>query len=159
MKVIRTTSLYSALFAFCLVGCGLFAPATYETTDYQAIHEATLQGDTNRIVELLGVNPKLVDVGDWSKNAPLHLAALRNNPHVITIFLAKGANVNVQNTAGMTPLHLAAKSGYTNALNALLKAKPKLNVKDGRGFTPLTWAEKTNHDDVTGLLKEAGAKE
>ena len=158
MKFNAKPAVVAAILTLFLVGCGLFSPATYNTADYQAIHEAASNGDTNAVNRLLGVHPDLVNVPDYDKNTPLHLAAVRNYPETIDLLLSKGANVNAQNAVKMTPLHLAAKAGYVEAVKSLLKAKPQLDVKDDRDFTPLVWAEKTHNDEVVELLRKSGAK-
>ena len=145
------------LLAVCLsigaVGCGLLVPASYNTADYQAIHQAALDGDTAKLKELLQSNPKLVNVADYDKNTPLLLAAMHGRAGAVSLLLADGANINATNTAGMTALHLAAKQGYLDVVKVLLSHKPDLSIKDSRGWTALDWAEKSHHDEIASLLK------
>jgi ankyrin repeat protein len=138
-------------------GCGLLAPATYNTVEYQAIHQAALDGDMGKLKEQIKANPHLVNVGDYDKNTPLHLAASHGHADAAEFLLENGANVNAQNSAEMTSLHLAAKQGFIDVVKVLLSRKPDLNIKDSRGWTPLTWAEKTHHDEIANLLRENGA--
>ena len=159
MKLHFKHSFVAVVFACSLMGCSFFSPTTYNTADYQAIHEAASNGDTNAMNRLLLAHPTLVNVPDYDKNTPLHLAAIRNYPEAIDLLLNKGANVNAQNAVKMTALHLAAKSGYLESVKALLKAEPKLDLRDDRDFTALIWAEKTHHDEVAQLLRQAGSKE
>jgi uncharacterized protein len=140
-------------------GCGLLTPATYDTTKYQAVHQAALDGDNATIKELLQANPSLVNIGDYDKNTPLHLAAMHGHADTAKLLLDDGANVNALNTAGMTALHLAAKAGFLDVVKVLVNAKPDLSIKDSRGWTALVWAENAHHDDIATFLKENGAKE
>jgi ankyrin repeat protein len=139
------------------VGCGLLAPATYNTAEYQAIHQAALDGDTVKLKDLLQASPQLMNVADYDKDTPLHLAAMHGHAEAATLLLDDGADINARNTAGMTALHLAAKQGFSDIVKVLLSHKPDLNIKDSRGWTPLDWAEKSHHDEIASLLLENGA--
>jgi ankyrin repeat protein len=138
------------------VGCGILAPATYNTAEYQAVHQAALDGDTAKLNELIQARPQLVNVADYDKNTPLLLAAMHGHADAVALVLDDGANVNAINTAGMTALHLAAKQGFTDVVKVLLSHKPALNIKDSRGWTPLDWAEKSHHDEIASLLAKNG---
>src|SRR5690348_17096674 len=100
LKVIAPT--IAVTIALC--GCCLFASSGYDTRKFQAIHQAAMNGDTNRLDEILRTNAALVNVADYDKNTPLHLAAMRGHPEAVKLLLEKGANVNFQNAAGMTAL-------------------------------------------------------
>lgn len=138
-------------------GCGLFAPATYDISKYQSVHEVALDGDLGKLKALLEVNPQLVNVSDYDKNTPLHLAAVHNHADAVGLILDNGANMNAQNSSGMTPLHLAAKQGFIDVVRVILSRGPDLNIQDSRGWTPLIWAEKTHHEEIAHLLRESGA--
>src|SRR5215813_14464351 len=79
--------------------CSLLAPGTHNTTEYQAIHQAALSGDSNEIRTLLLGNPGLVNVRDYDQNSPLHLAAINGHADAVTLLIAKGAKVNAVNSA------------------------------------------------------------
>ena|SRR6266581_2853606 len=140
-------------------GCALFISDTYESTKYQAVHEAALNGDRQKMDELLAARPRLLNVPDYDKNTLLHLAVLRNQFAEVKDLLARGAKVNAMNSARMTPLHVAAKLGESEITKLLLSYHPKLSVRDARGWTALKWAEKSHHESVAKLLREAGARE
>jgi ankyrin repeat protein len=95
-------------------GCGLLAPASYDTVEYQAFHQAALDGDMVKLKALVKDRPQGVNAGDYSKNTPLHLVAMHGHAEAAEFLLENGANVNAQNSAGMTPLHLAAKQGFVD---------------------------------------------
>lgn len=88
-----------------------------------------------------GENPNLLfpdRVGsgahDWSL---LCACVVRNDVETINLLRTKGADVNYQNSLGLTPLHWAAYSGHLDAVNELLKpvngiaANPMLVDNDG----------------------------
>lgn len=86
-----------------------------------------------------------VTVRDPQSNAtPLHFAAERSNPEIITALLEKGAQVDVQDFNGFTPLHSAAYFGRFENVKALcqflLLVTPQkllsiVNMKDRKGRT------------------------
>ena len=141
------------------LSCGFLASATYNTAEYQAIHQAALDGDTAKLEKLLHDKPGLVNVADYDKNTPLHLATMHGHAETVQLLLDNQADVNLTNTVGMTPLHFAAKGGYVDIVTALLNRRPNLNIRDSRGWTPLVWAEKSHHEEIVHLLRENGAQE
>jgi len=149
------------LLVICLAvepaGCGFLMPATYNTVEYQTIHQAALDGDMAKLKELIKADPHQVNIVDYDNNTPLHLAASHNHAGAVEYLLENGADVNAKNSVGMTPLHVAVKQGFIDVVKALLSYKPDLNIKDSRGWTPLTWAEKTHHDEIATLLRQNGA--
>jgi ankyrin repeat protein len=142
-----------------LSGCALFFSDTYNSADYQTIHQVALDGDRPTMDRLLDVHPTLINVPDYDKNTLLHLAVLRNHPTEVKDLLLRGAKVNAVNTAGMTALHIAAKQGEREIVVLILAHHPNLGLRDHRGWTPLTWAVKAHHDDVAEVLRTAGAQE
>jgi len=140
------------VFSLWLSGCGFFAPATYDATQYNAIHQAALDGDTAKLKELLHDSPQLVNKADYDKNTLLHLATLHDRLDAVNYLLSDGANVNAQNAKDMTPLHFAAQQGFADVAKSLLSYKPDLSVKDSRGWTALVWAEKSHHTNIVILL-------
>jgi ankyrin repeat protein len=150
-----------ALVAICLTtsSCAFLISDTYKTERYQAIHEATLNGERSKMNEMLDQRPKLIKVADYDDNTLLHLAVLRDHTDEVADLLSRRAKVNATNNVGMTPLHLAAKLNRVEATKLLLKHKPDLSIRDRRDWTSLTWAKKSHHDKVAQLLEEAGAHE
>jgi ankyrin len=61
----------------------------------------------------------------------------RNDPvEVIKALVAKGADVNAANSAGMTPLHFAAQRGSDRIIEFLAAQGAKFDVKNKQGRTP-----------------------
>ena len=93
----------------------------------------------------------------------------------IRALLAKGADLGLANSLGMTPIMAAAGLGSTDAdtrgiyttedvqqrsiesLKLLLKAGGDINAKDSRGLTPLHEASRWGWNDVVQFLVENGA--
>jgi uncharacterized protein len=61
----------------------------------------------------------------------------RNDPiDVMKVLLAKGANVNAANDAGMTPLHYAAQRGSERIIEFLATQGARFDVKNKQGRSP-----------------------
>jgi|ERR1700736_2729391 len=151
------TVLILAVAAFAWVRRDLFLPDTYNSAEYHAVHEVTLNGNQTEMDRLLDLNPNLINVPDYDKNTLLHLAVLRNEIGEVKDLLARGAKVNAQNTAKMTPVHIAAKQGEREIVVLILAYHPNLALRDSRGWTPLTWAINAHNDEVAQTLRDAGA--
>ena len=106
---------------------------------------------------------------------PLLRAAKALDAPAIRALLAKGADLGLANSLGMTPIMAAAGLGSTDAdtrgiyttedvqqrsiesLKLLLKAGGDINAKDSRGLTPLHEASRWGWNDVVQFLVENGA--
>ena len=136
-------------------GCWLTGSDTYDTTKYTAAHEAALNGDDAKLASLLKAYPTIVNTPDYDKSSLLHLSVAHNRTNTEALLLDSGADVNAQNTAGMTPLHIAAREGFFVAAKMLVDHHADLKITDNRGWTALKWAEMAHKDDVAGLLRNA----
>ena len=96
------------------------------------IHKAARKGDKATVIALLKQTPELVSSKDSLGNTPLHLAALYDQPEIVELLLANGADVNAQtaarfvtNSGGQlscceTPLTLALLSYHHKRVMELL---------------------------------------
>lgn len=53
--------------------------------------------------------------------SPLHLACISGNINTVTFLLSKKANVNIEDSNGITPLHYAVRRGQENIVKSLLE--------------------------------------
>lgn len=86
--------------------------------------------------------------------SPLLLACHYGLVDVLSVIIAKGADVNTPDSCGFTPLYIAAYKGHTEVVRMLLEAQ--VNVDDGN-ITPLVAAAENGHSDVVKLLLDHGA--
>ena len=108
-------------------------------------------------------------------STPLLRAAKALDAPAIRVLLAKGADVSIPNSRGITPFMAAAGLGSVDAdtrgfylsedtqqrsiesLTLLLKAGADINAKDSRGLSPLHEAARWGWNDVVQFLVEHGA--
>jgi ankyrin repeat protein len=106
---------------------------------------------------------------------PLLRAAKALDAPAIRALLAKGADISIANSRGITPLMAAAGLGSVDAdtrgfylsedtqqrsiesLKLLLKAGGDINGKDSRGLSPLHEAARWGWNDVVQFLVDNGA--
>jgi ankyrin repeat protein len=73
------------------------------------------------------------------------------------MLILKGADVNSEDTNGMTPLHMASQKGHHDVAEFLIENGAKVNNKDHFGSTPLFRASMWGHLKVVELLLSKGA--
>jgi len=100
-------------------------------------------------------------------NTALSFACQTGNVECINLLLAKGANVNHQDSVGFTPLHWTLLSTWTGgatrlqSIRILLQHQADPRIKDGHGRTALDWAmmdtlkRKPDADAIIKILKSA----
>jgi len=101
-------------------------------------------------------------------NSPLHGATYLNRPDVVRFLLARGADPNAGDNAGLTALHLAAGNGWVECARELLIAGADANAKTNDNGVPKQWravtpldvlsATERNRDDGTAISPEADAE-
>jgi ankyrin repeat protein len=129
---------------------------------FTPLHFAVMAHSRNlELAELLIRNgADLSAAGPLGGQTPLHMAVAAGNMSLTTLFIAKGADVNVRNESGATPLHEAARRGYKEIVEFLIEKGAQINAKDEDGMTPL--AEALLNDpkarEVVEILQKHGAK-
>src|ERR1035437_139850 len=87
----------------------------------------------------------------------LHIAAMNGKVDILTVLIARGASVNVQDENGITPLMLAARDGRLEAVQALIAQGAKIPVQDKLGENALHIAAAHGKKDVVSALLDRGA--
>ena len=133
------------------------------------LHEAAIMGMKDEVAVLLeiGADPNVLTIQGSLSGPRAHfpgsnaliLASENGHTEIVSLLLAAGAAVDVQNKEhGNTALFLAATKGYTRIVQLLLAAKAGIEIRGESGQdTPLTRASFEGHADVVELLLEAGA--
>lgn len=112
------------------------------------------------------VTKALIDLGadiheaepKYRSNA-LHLAANNSdNPKIVEVLLAAGANLEARNYLGETALIMAVNNNKeTKMATELIKAGADINARDYQGHSVLDYAKVTKRVYLCNLLKEKGA--
>ncbi len=119
--------------------------------------DAMWGGGDKQVIELLMSRGADINAG------ALSCAAFFDRHEFVKLFIAAGANVNMQFSYGgwlSTPLHTAANRGHPKTAKMLLTAGAKMDVKCSRGLTPLRHAIVTDddeHNETVNLLIAEGA--
>ena len=77
------------------------------------LFEAIAHGRTERVGEILDLEPALLSVRDSLGDTPLHVAVWNARVEIAALLLARGAEVNARDTEGRTPL-----AGFDVAMSA-----------------------------------------
>ena len=141
-----------------------------------ALMEVARTGNLAAAMLLLQHGAKIDAREHWGGQTALIWATAQNQPAMIKLLVAKGADVNARatvrdwqrrvtaegrpkdmNRGGMTPLLYAARDGHLDCVSVLLRAKAQVDLTDPDGTTPLVLALMNGHWDVGKALIEAGA--
>ena len=85
------------------------------------------------------------------------LLHLTPNRIIAEKLINEGADVNAEDSFGMTPLHTAVISNRRNVAKVLVTHGVDINAKTHRGQTPLFWAVTKKHKDIAEWLISNGA--
>jgi ankyrin repeat protein len=123
------------------------------------VFEAAAFGDLDRLSELLGEDPDLLDAMSGDGFTSLHLAAFFGQEDAVRLLLARGAAFNVVGTGWMqgTALHSAAAAAQPAIVRMLLDAGADPNVRQRHGYTPLQSAAANADLSSVEALLTAGA--
>ncbi|ACE05769.1 hypothetical protein Aasi_0340 [Candidatus Amoebophilus asiaticus 5a2] len=129
-----------------------------ETDKNRALLEATKNGYTNKICELLnaGADISFRDQWGWS---PLHYSVFKGYLEVTKLLLEQGADINARDQRGVTPFYLATSNCSIEMINLLCELRgeePKLNEKDINGKTALHYAAIEGYTNIVQLLIKHG---
>jgi ankyrin len=156
-------------------------PSLDETTSLQVV-ELLLAAGANPNAQLK-LSPPFRNIGNdrgldgmlTTGATPLLRAAKALDAPAIAALLAKGADISLANSRGMTPIMAAAGLGSVDAdtrgfylsddtqqrsiesLKLLIQAGGDVNSKDSRGLTPLHEAARWGWNDVVQFLVASGA--
>jgi ankyrin repeat protein/L-ascorbate metabolism protein UlaG (beta-lactamase superfamily) len=113
----------------------LFSFATACFAD--AIHDAAIEGDLEKMKELIAADPNLLDSKDETGYSLLHLAAYRGYMDIVQYLVENGMDTNVRSGGNSTPLHGAGVYGHLKVVKYLIENGAEIDTPNQGGFTPL----------------------
>ncbi len=93
----------------------------------------------------------------WPPIAYLSRGDKGEHPERIKTLIQYGANINAQNSKGVSALHAASKAGFLKVVKILIAAGADQKINDFKGKTPLDYAKKYRKGEVEQFLLENGA--
>ncbi|KTD44373.1 ankyrin repeat domain-containing protein [Legionella parisiensis] len=92
---------------------------------------------------------------DNKLHLPICLAAVKDDPQLIRIFKACGADINQCDTYGLSAISYAATSGKLECLQCLAMLGANLAATDANGVPPAAYAAMYNHPEILEYLSQS----
>jgi ankyrin repeat protein/L-ascorbate metabolism protein UlaG (beta-lactamase superfamily) len=124
------------------------------------IHQAVIEGNTDRVAQLLKADPGLAMVADENdrfSSLPLHLAAIHGHIDIARLLLKAGADVDCGDSDESTPLHNACLNRHPEMLAFLLENRADVNRRDRNGAYALSFAASGGDSACVEMVLDAGA--
>ena len=125
------------------------------------IHQAIIDGETERVAELLKADPGLAmtpDENDRFNSLPLHLAAIHGHIGIAELLLKAGADVDCGDSDESTPLHNAGLNRHPEMLAFLLENGANVNRRDRNGAYALSFAASGGDTTCVQMVLDALGK-
>ncbi len=121
------------------------------------IHDAATAGKLDSVMEMLSMDPELLNARDENGMTPLHCAAYNNHIPLAAFLISKGADVNAAKTNGSRPLHGAAFYDCPEIVKMLIEHGADMEAVNSSGYTPLLSAASAGRLEPARILIENGA--
>ncbi|CAN9513791.1 unnamed protein product [Ophioblennius macclurei] len=128
-----------------------------------ALHIAVVQEEfdiVNRLIHLLLLAGKSLDIYNNLRQTPLHLAVITKQPSMVKTLLRSGAEPSALDRNGQTALHLCCEYGQRDCLSVVLSLSTSstcLETRNYEGLSPLHLAVLQGRKDLAQMLLDAGA--
>lgn len=143
-----------------IAGLGLAMPAAAQKmSDGYEFLKAVKDRDANKVTAVLDkpgttvVNARDISSGE----SALHLVVQRRDLTWLKYLLAKGANPNLADRAGITPVQLATNLGWAEGVEVLVGKGASVDLTNDAGETPLISAIHRRDVVLVRALLKAGA--
>ncbi|MFB9513435.1 HEAT repeat domain-containing protein [Streptomyces purpureus] len=122
------------------------------------LFEAVHGGDADAVVRLLRAGVP-ADAADPDGETPLYRASVSDEPVIVRLLLAAGADPDGASgeDGGELPLCGAACGGHTEVVRALLAAGAQVDLRESYNWNAMSWAVQQGHADTVEALLEHGA--
>lgn len=108
------------------------------------------------LLNFIATKRPIINVVDKSRRTPLHIVAIYGNLQIAETLLAKGAEVDRQDSLGFTAVLYAIQQGHFELLQLLLKHGANIYRLDGFGRTSMQIALARQRDEIVMLLQTMG---
>ena len=129
--LISIFSILTLIICFLFVSCG-----STKVAKQAPIQQLILEGRYDEAKELFKTKTE-INAQDEDGNTALHIAALVNEPDLISFLIIKGADTEIANNFGDTPLHVAVKNDNVESAKVLSIVHGNIFAKDAEGNTAL----------------------
>ncbi|CAI8026097.1 Putative ankyrin repeat protein MM_0045 [Geodia barretti] len=125
------------------------------TTLDDKLRSASGRGDIEAVTSLIVAGADVNYI--WDRRSALMMAAEEVWTEVVSLLLAAGAKIDLQNWHGYTSLMLAAENGETEVVSLLLEAGANIDLQNESGHSVLMLAIIKGMTKVVSQLLEGGA--
>jgi ankyrin repeat protein len=118
---------------------------------------ASYGGDRDKLADFITRQPEAINWRDEDGRTALIKSIAHGTGHIdiMEMLLAKGADINAADDAGMTPLMFAALHNKPECLALLISKGADLETRDYRKLTALDYARKLGHVGMVEALQSA----
>ena len=140
-------------------GLMLAGPVQAQFSQGYKFLEAVKKKDGQAVTDALDTpGTTIVNARDaTSGDTALHIVVARRDATWIRFLAAKGANVNLRNSKGVTPLTLASNLGFVEGVELLVKLGARVDEASSTGETALIAAVHRKDAAMARVLLKAGA--
>ena len=112
-------------------------PSLRNKDGWNTLHIAARTGDIDILQYLYNQNQGLISTVSKNGRRPLHSAALNNSADAVLWLARNGAEIDVEDSSGMTPLMDGGRMGHLAVCQVLLQRGADILRRDGLGRTIL----------------------
>jgi hypothetical protein len=98
--------------------------------------------------------PLNLNIEDWEKKTPLHLAVVVGMKGIVSTLIQHGAEVNHQDKDGQTPLHRACLLGKIDTIEELMLNGANPKIKDSNGRDAFFYFSHMSKPDIGTMLRK-----
>jgi len=124
----------------------------YTKNELNKFMTATKEGNTNKVINLIGTKIGDVNIKVDDGRTALSWAAERGHMAIVQFLIARQGDVNVKDKYGRTPLSWAAERGHIAIVQFLLLNGANRSVEDAYGHNARWWAEFNCQTAIARLL-------
>ena len=117
-----------------LIESNIVTPRSICKETFMKFKQAIWNNDIELISKLMNKYHNIMHKINVGGQSLIHLVAKRNNIEILSMFIKRGGNINMQDCVGNTPLHLASRERNIEAIQLLLYefALPNLLTIEGK---------------------------